>query len=501
MRQLTGLEQAYLGLEGPTTSATIACLARFDTVPDGQPLPDEPFMRARLHERLPHIPPFTKRVVRVPLGLDHSYLAECDRVDVGRHVRTVRLPAPGDDRTLAAEISRIMSTDLVTDGPLWEYIVLEGLEGGGVAHLLRTHHALADGATILRIWDALSDNPRLPLFEAPTRTLPQPVFGRPEMAARAALGLAKKSAELLKLEYDLITWAASRYDTDGLLAYPGFIASVLPGKLGRNLTGLINTRLRARGAPEITQYTKTYGPGPESVINGRTSARRAFVYDDVPFADVKNLSKLAGTTINNTVVTIVAGALRRFLQDLGPTPTEPIVVSCPVSLRDGTVDDPWGNHVHMLLADLPVHLPDPLERLTRVTEDLIAARRSLDGMPAHLTNDLTNILPRDLFALVVKIWTRLPDNISRAPWNVVVSNVRGPSRPDLLGGVPIRGYWPVSFLSIGGGINISLQGYVERFCVGIVGAPDKTGDLWPLTRYLKDAMHELREALEARARG
>ena len=496
MRQVTGLEQAYLALEDHTTSATIASLALFDAPTPGQSMPDEPFMRARLDERLAQIPPFRKRIVAVPLGLDHSYLAECHRVDVGRHIRTIKLAAPGDERTLAAEISRIMSTDLVTDGPLWEYTIIEGLADGGVAHLLRTHHALADGTTMMRIWDALSDEPRLPRHEAPQQTLPEPLFGRTEMAARTALGAARKGVKLVKFEYDLVKWAAGRRDEVGLLAAPGFAASQIPGKAGRGLTELVNARLRERGAPEFSQYTKTYGPGPVAPINGRTSARRICVFDDVPFADVRELGKLAGTTINNVVVSVVAGGLRRFLEELGETPTEPIVVACPVSLWGDHVTDPWGNHVHMILADLPVHVADPLERLTQVSESLLAARTGLDNTPTHLLNDLSSLLPRDLYGLVVKIWTRMPDHLARPPWNVVVSNVRGPKQPDTINGVRVRGYFPVSFLSIGGGINISLQGYVDRFCVGIV--PDKTGDLAPLTQYLRDAFDELRAALEER---
>lgn len=505
MRQLTGLEQVFLKLEGPTTSAVIGCLVRFDAPQPGQPVPDEPFMRMRLHERIPHIPPFRQRVVSVPLGLDHAYLAESDRVDVERHLRTITLAAPGDERALSAEISRIMSTDLAPDdpdGPRWDYTIIDGLADGGLAHLMRAHHALADGSTMLRIWDALADEPQSPLPDnVETRTLPQPLFGSTEMAARAALGLAKKTYQVVKFEYDVVKWAASRYETEGLSALPGFVSSMLPGTAGRELTALFNRRLRARGAPELTQYTKTYGNGPDSPINGRASSKRTVAYDEVAFDEVKSLSRLAGTTINNIVVTVAAGALRRFLTDLDPTgsaPTEPIVVSIPVSLWGDHVDHPWGNHVHMILADLPVHLADPLERLTHVTEALIAARASLDNTPAHLVNDFSSIIPPDFYGLVVKIWTRLPDKLSRPAWNVVVSNVRGPKKPDSLNGMRIRSYFPISFLSIGGGINISLQSYVDRFCFGIVGAPDKTGDLWPLVGHLREALEELRTALEAR---
>ena len=500
MQQLTGLDQMFLSLDGPTTNAVLGGLCRFEKPEPGQPVPDEPFMRARLNERIRHIPPFTKRIVPVPLALDNSYLAEVDRIDVGRHVRTVRLPAPGDDRVLAAEVSRIMGTDLVTDGPLWEYIIFEGLEDGGVAHMLRIDHGLVDGSTMPKIWDLMVDEPQggIP-EEPPVRTLPQPLFGKTEMAARAVYGLVKKPVQLVKLEFDFVKWAASVYRTEGILAAPSVLTRMLPGKLGGGLTGLVNLRHRAKGTPELTQYLRNFAHGPKTTFNGRTSSRRHFVFDEMSLSDVKAVGKKAGTTLNNTVVTIVAGAVRRYMMDHGGAPDGPIIVCCPVSLRHDDIKDPWSNHVHMMFADLPVHIDDPLQRLAMVSKDLIAAKQSFDRLPTHLIRDASRFIPRDFFGALVKLWIRLPDSMSRAPWNVVVSNVRGQSVPSKVNGLQVAGYWPASFLSIGGGINITLQSYAKRICFGFIGAPEKTGDLWPLTQYMQDALEELREAVDAAA--
>lgn len=500
MQQLTGLDQMFLSLDGHTTNAILGGLCRFEKPAPGQPVPDEPFMRTRLNERLVHIPPFTKRLVPVPLALDNSYLAEVDRIDVGRHVRTVRLPAPGDNKTLAAEVSRIMGTDLVTDGPLWEYIIFEGLEDGGVAHMLRIDHGVVDGSTMPKIWDLIADEPLDGIPDAPPqRTLPQPLFGKPEMAVRALYGLVKKPVQMVKLEVDFVKWAASVYKTEGILAAPSVLTRLLPGKLGGGLTGLINMRHRAKGTPELTQYLRNLTTAPATTFNGRTSAKRHFVFDEMPLGEVKAVGKKAGATLNNTVVTIVAGAVRRYMEDHGGAPNEPIIVCCPVSLRHDNIKEPWSNHVHMMFAELPVHESDPLKRLALVSKDLVAAKQSFDRLPTHLIRDASRFIPREFFGAMVKLWIRLPDNMSRAPWNVVVSNVRGAMKPMHMNGLEIAGFWPASFLSIGGGINITLQSHVDRICFGFIGAPEKTGDLWPLTGYMQDALVELRDAVDSAA--
>lgn len=189
MQQLTGLDQMFLSLDSATTNAVLGGLVRFDPPAPGAPVPDEAFMRARLTEHLPLIPPMNKRVVTVPFALDHSYLATCERIDVGDRITTVVLPGAGGDVELAAEVSRIMGTPLITDGPLWDYTIITGLDDGGIAHLLRIHHGMVDGSTMPDIWDLFADEPVATLPDTPPlRTRPEPVLGKSEMAVRGVTG-------------------------------------------------------------------------------------------------------------------------------------------------------------------------------------------------------------------------------------------------------------------------------------------------------------------------
>ncbi|MDO5498838.1 MAG: wax ester/triacylglycerol synthase family O-acyltransferase [Propionibacteriaceae bacterium] len=492
---MTGLDHMFLALDSATTNAVLGGLVKFDQPADGQPVPDASFMRDRLTERLPLIPAMSKRMVKVPLMLDHSYLAHVDRVDVADRIKTVSLPEPGTDVELAAEVSRIMGTPLLTEDVMWDLTVIEGLAGGGIAHLLRIHHAVVDGSTMPTIWDLFSDEPTSDIPETPVVTsLPEPLLGSAEMAARGVAGLASVPLRQVKLAAGLASWAAERWSEDGWTPLPALVGRFLPGPGGRALRSAVNRRQRAHDRPEVIPYIPSFY-APETPINGRISARRHFVLSEMDLEDVKAIGKAAGTTLNNAVVTVCAGAVRRYLHDRGVEPAEPIVVCVPVSLRHEGITDPWANHVHMMFAKFPVHLSDPLERLEYTANELNRAKDSFDGLPTHLIRESSRLLPRDLLSWMTQLWIRLPERWSRAAWNVVVSNVRGPSKPATMNGLRVAGYWPASFLSIGGGINITLQSYVDKICFGFIGAPEQTGDLWPLTQYMQDALQELREAV------
>lgn len=503
MQQLTGLDQMFFALDTQTTNAVLGGLVLFEPLADGQRGPDAAFMRKRLHERLPLIPPMNKRVVQVPFALDYGYLAVAHRVDLTEHIRTLTLPEPGDDRELAAEVSRLMSSPFrpadMKDSPLWDLTIIDGLANGSMAMLLRIHHGVVDGSTMPAIWDLFSDEPRADLTDVHEAlgTLPEPYVGDAEMFVRAITGTLKRPLTWTQFQINYVKWLAERYPEDGLFTIPGQLAKMLPGQLGKLATNVLNVRQRAVGQQDIAPYMPKLVP-PATPFNGRTSAQRHFVYSEMNLAEVKAVGKRMGATLNNVVVAICAGAIRRYMEERGGPLDEPLVVCCPVSLRHEDLTDPWANHVHMMFAPFPTHLADPIERVESVTKDLTVAKSSFDSMPTKLFREASNFMPRDLLHLATEAWIRMPDKLSRAPWNVVVSNVRGPSEPATMNGLKVHGYWPASFLSIGGGINITLQSYVDRICFGFIGAPEKTGDLWPLVDYMEESLRELQQAVDAK---
>lgn len=498
MQKLTGLDQMFFGMDTATTNSMLGGLVRFAPRKEGQTGPDEAFMRKRLAERLRYIPPLNKEVRQVPFGMDFGYLANAGRIDLVHRIQTVTLPEPGDDRALAEEVSRLVAMPLDTTGPLWDLTIIDGFADNSMAMLLRLHHGMVDGSTMPQIWDLFSDDPTGEIPETETGTgFPEPFFGEAEMAVRGVVGVLTKPVDLARFSVKLGKWAVERWPEDGLTTLPGLAARFIPGAPGRAAVGAVNVLRRRRGAPEITPYVESLQP-PRTPFNGRIGTERTFVFSEMPLAEVKALGKRMGATLNNVVVGVSAGAVRRFLEEHGGVPDEPLAVSIPVSLRHEDMEEPWSNHVFMMFPQFPTHIADPIQRVEEVTKVLSSAKASFDGLPYKLIREMMSFMPRDTISLMFNAMIRLPESLTRAPYNVVVSNVRGPSTPAEMNGVQVLGYWPCSFLAFDGGLNITLQSYCDTICFGFTAAPQHIPDLWPLVDYMEESVTELREALDAR---
>lgn len=496
MQQLTGVDELFVGLESPTTNSVVGVLIPFDTPDEGQPLPDEAFMRQRIGERIDHLPPLRQILIKTPFHLDYDYLGEAARVDVAAHLTTVRLPAPGGAAELAAEVARVMGTALVPDRPRWDYTIIEGVAGGGIAHLLRVDHAAVDGAMFTYLFNALSDDPP-PMREEDARTgFPEPVGGQPEMLARGLWGAAVRPARVAGLLVTGAKWMAERFPKDGLTTLPALVAKVVPGDLGKPLVALVNKRQRAAGQPEIASMIPTLFP-PKTPFNRQVSSRRTYVYTELPLAESKAAGKAFGTTLNNVVVAVCAGAIRRMLIERDYPVDKPLVVCCPVSLRTGHEKDPWANHINMMYAPFPIHLEDPVARLRAVTEELTRAKSSFDNLPTHLIRDASSLVPSAVMGLATNALVRLPGDLSRTWFNVTISNVRGPDHVNTMNGLKVAGYHPAAFLTVGGNLNLSLWSYRGKLCLGVMGAQEQVGDLWSVAGYLAEELGLLVAAASA----
>jgi WS/DGAT/MGAT family acyltransferase len=491
VQQLTTLDRMFSSLDSPTTNATLGGLVLFDPPDAGQAVPDEAFMRRRLTERLRFIPPMNRQVVKAPLPIDHDYLARPSRIDVAEHLRTIRLEAPGTPAQLAAEVSRIMGTSLRKDRPLWDYTIIEGLEDGSVAHLLRIDHLVVDGGSMPSLWTLLSDDPSEDLVADPAYGHPEPLYGRAELVVRQALGLAVRPVAVTRLNARLAGWAVGQVREHGPLAIAAAPTRLLPGKRVRSL---LNPALAKRGIAESVPYVEGLRARP-TPFNNRVGSERAFVYADLPLADFKDAGKALGGSINDAVLAVCAGALRRYLQDNDVEVDTPLTVCVPVSLRQGGEEPRWANWVHMIFAPLPTHLEDPADRLRFARSAVAAAKANFDALPTHLLREASRFLPPILFNAAVPVMTRVPA-LSRSAWNVVVSNVRGPSRPDHFNGLRVRGYVPASFLSIGGGINITLQSYTDRIFFGVMSSPQQCPELETLLDHMREELEALVAAAE-----
>ena len=496
MQKLTGLDEMFLSVDDAgTTNGVMGGLVIY-AKPANRTAARAGAVVERIEERIEQLPFLRWRLARVPFGLDHARWVDLGKIQVADHVRSLRLIKPGDDRQLAAEVANIMETPLPMDRPLWELVVIEGLEGGRIAHLMRVHHGLIDGSSVPTVLDILSDDPTPGLgFESHPEHKGDRFGGRIGMLGRGLAASATRPARFLGLQARAGGWLVSEVRSDGLSAAPAFAGRILPGVVGAPFRKLANLRRESSDRPEVHSLLPTLRK-PATPINGRVSAERSYAFSDLALADFKKVGKAYGVTLNDVVMAVVAGSLRRYLESRGGIPEQPLVVCIPASLRTGEERPYWSNQVSMFFAELPTDVADPIERLHAANSRVKKGKETFDALPVHLVRDASEFIPNVLWSLPQRLLAKAPNWVPASQWNVVVSNVKGPSKPMAITGATIEGYWPAAFLTVGLGLNITLQSYVDRVDFGFMGATNLTGDLWELPGHMEAELAELVAAAE-----
>ncbi len=491
MQQVTGMDGVFLGMDASgASSGVIGGLFVYEPCADPEAA-GLTRLRARLQERLAVIPPLRWVRAGLPVGVNNSYWTEADEVDVAAHTRELTIPAPGGEQELLDLVARIVQEPMDHGRPLWDFTVLGGLADGRMAHVIRLHHSMLDGGVVPLLIDLLSDDPSAAVDpeEAPGRRYAV----RPSTTELAARGLV--SSALSPVRFGLLTaktaaYLVERTRHEGVAAVPAYVGRLLPGRLGAPLRGLANARQRARGEKDVAPIFPTVTQRA-SPFNGTITTNRTLAISQRPLAHFKDLAKSFGVTLNDVVVAACAGALRGYSLELGLTPTEPIIVSVPYSLRTGEESERWANHLGVLMAELPVQLSDPAERLQTVHAQLRGARETFDTLPVGLIREASTFVPQAFWRASIALLQHSPDWIPSANWNVVVSNVRGPTRPLSICGAPLQGYWPAPFLTPGIGLNITFQSYADTVCFGFMACTDLVPHVNELPGLLDMAIEDL----------
>src|SRR3954463_9805742 len=381
MRQLTSLDAQFLALETPRQSGHVGGLAILDpsTTPTGTLTVAD--IQALIAERLPLLPPLRWRLQEVPLGLDYPYWADDIDFDLDFHVRELALPAPGSDAQLAEQVARIVSRPLDRAKPLWELYLISGLESGHTAMLTKIHHALIDGMSGAEIMGLLLDlEPEAPGVSTPGRWGDDdPPPGELGMLARGLLGLPRYPLRALRS----LPAAVPNIEETPFATLPG--ASVV-GRLAKAIA-------RRDGGESREKLV-----APKTSFNGRVSAHRRFTFGQLTLEEVKAVKNAHGVTGNDVVVTICAGAVRRWLAEHGELPAEPLVAQIPVSVRTDEQVGTYGNRIMLMSAPLFTDEADPLRRLQRTHEALAGMKDRHRALPATLLQDANHFIPPAVFS-------------------------------------------------------------------------------------------------------
>jgi diacylglycerol O-acyltransferase len=496
MERLTGIDAGFLYMETPTLHMHTLKISIVDpaTVPGGYS-----FARVGevLGERLHLLPPFRRRLVEVPGGLHHPLWIEDPQFDLAHHLHRAEIAAPGGPRQLGELISDIASRQLDRRYPLWELWVVEGIAHGHIGFVAKIHHAAADGvaaaAMLANVLEAEVDPEGRPEDTADPEGRPEDTAdpeGRPEGKADPG-PVAPPSAPWRP---EPIPPPTQRL-VDALLDLLRNLAS-LPGLLRRTASGLAAVvRRRRSGAlsPPLPFST------PRTSFNRALTPNRWFAMTSLPLDEVKEVRRALDVTVNDVVLALCAGALRRYLDERGELPDRPLLAGVPVSA--GPADQGQrlgGNKVSNLFTSLRTDIADPVERLRAIHDVTQAAKEVQDALGSELLIDWSEITPPRLFSAWMRLYSRLRlADRHRPPINLVISNVPGPRQPLHIAGGRLLDLYSMGPILEGIGLNVTVWSYVDRLGFGLVACRETMPDLWDLADHLHDALAELRKAAQA----
>ncbi|MGI8664359.1 MAG: WS/DGAT/MGAT family O-acyltransferase [Acidimicrobiales bacterium] len=467
MQRLSGLDATFLYMETPAAYMHVAGLMVLDpsTVKGGFSFKK---VRDFYGERLHLAAPFRRRLVEVPMGLHHPLWVEDPDFDLDYHLRHIAVPPPGGDRELAELAAHLVQIQLDRSRPLWETWVIEGLEGGNVGVLTKVHHSAIDG-----------------------------VSGNEITVAMLQLG-PDDSAEPPAEE-----WAADRIPGDAELL--GFAASSLarqPLSAAKAVRRTVQSALRLRERNRQPDVTPVPGPfsAPRTSFNLALTPRRSFAYTSLSLTEVKMIKNAFGATVNDVVLALCAGSLRRYLDSVGETPDGPLVAMVPVSVRSDDEKGSHGNRVSQMFCSLASDIDDPIERLAAIHEGTSGAKEQLNAIGADTLTDWIEFAAPAVAGRAARLYsrTRIADR-HRPLFNLTISNVPGPPFPLYSAGARLVAHYPMGPIFDGGGLNITVMSYLDHLDFGVVSCTDLIEDAWVLTDGLNEALDELRALAEKRS--
>jgi WS/DGAT/MGAT family acyltransferase len=482
MRQLTALDAQFLALESHNHTGHVSSMMVLDpTERPGGRLELE-HVQALVAERLPLLPPFRWRLRTVPFNLDYPYWIDDPEFDLEYHVRELALPQPATDAKLGEQVARIVARPLDRSRPLWELYLIHGLPQGKSALLTKIHHAAVDGMSGAEILSVLLDT------SPEGRPAPPPETGRADV----------EPTELEMLARGVIAWP--RYFGRVVRAAPRVLPNLedspflaqLPGAttLGRATKRLSRA---SRGGPSRVLERSPFSP-PKTSFNAHVSPHRRLAFGRLSLEQAKAVKNACGCTLNDVIMSVCAGALRRWLIDHDELPDGPLVAQVPVSVRTKAQRGTYGNRVGVMSPPLHTDEPDPVQRLALTHQAMRSAKELHEAVPASLMQDSSEFIPPAVFARATRVSMSLA--AARKPiWNVLISNVPGPQAPLYFDGAHVETLFPVSIITDGMGLNITVFSYCGHLDFGIVADRELMPDVWNLIDYLGESLSEHLAAL------
>jgi WS/DGAT/MGAT family acyltransferase len=465
VHRLAGSDAGFLFIETPSQTSVCVDLVELAPATAEAPALTLEDLRRHVEARLPLLPAWRWRLAQVPLRLHHPVWVEDPDFELGYHLRTATLPAPGGPPEVEALMAELEPQRLDLRHPLWQLILVDGLAGDRQAIVLRFHHAMADGAALIEMLDIL-------FHEVPVG-LADPRPPRPELPTRSAL---------LK--------AALREQARNWRAAPQLV------RTSKARFAAVEER---RAQPEVAFVPKAMGDSPGTVLNRPGPPARRYARTMLPLPDLQAVRRATDATLNDVVLAVVAGAVRTELLRRGELPAAPLVANVPVA--GAPSDEPqrtWGNSFSNFFCSLATDVADPLERVAAIAAGTAEAKRQLDLQGRDTLPSWLDRLPPAVAEpgarMMVKRSLKDP---TTADFNVLVSNVRI-QRPDYaIGGRPVERVYLSGPIADNAGLNITVVGFRDELVMTVVASPVAIDDAHALLDLVHDALDELVDACTA----
>ncbi len=477
MQHLSGLDATFLYMETPETPMHVGGLNIFELPPgDTGEFVDK--LREHIARRMHLAPVFQRKLVHMPFEMANPVWVADDDLDLEYHIRSTVLPRPGTRAQLDKLVGRLHSSLLDRSRPLWEFYVIEGLQTPAdappgtrhVAFYSKVHHAAVDGEAGVALANAIMDFGPTPRAVKPApqrRAFDVDHYGIAELAAA---GLQNSAVQALKLAKTLPTLARTA------------LQLLRPAKGDAADDG---------AAPSAKTGSGNRWFAPRTPINVSITNQRVFSSFSLPMAEIRHIAKGQHASLNEVVLAICSGALRRYLFDLDCVPTQPLLAAVPVSLRaPGNTE--MNTQASIMRISLASTVDDPLERLRAIRAASAAAKAVTGSMKSVLPTDFPSLgapwLLSGMAALFgrSKLANRLPPIA-----NVAISNVPGPKIALYMAGAKMLTYYPVSIAVHSMALNVTVQSYHGSLDFGLTACRKAMPDLVELAGYMQQAHREL----------
>ncbi len=462
IKPISGYDAAFLYSESPKSPMHVGTLAVIEGSIDFKNF------KKGVESKLHMLPKFRQRLVHVPLNLDYPYWADDPNFDLDMQIQHIKLPDPADWETLRELTASIFSRPLDLRRPLWSITFVEGLNNvsqvpeGSVAIVAKIHHVMVDGMSGVGIMGVLFS-----IFkDEKISTKPIEPFN-PDPLPNDFTLLAKSSIKFFKNPLKL------------------------PKVAGKTILKLAENRIKNRMQIK-NELVKTSFPVPKTIFNQSISPRRTWGTAILSLDRVKALKNEMEVTLNDIILAICSGGIRRYLLEKEKMPSQPLIANVPISIRKKSEKGEMSNKISNMFIPIGTNIEDPIERLKAIQEQTIRGKMKHKALGAKTLAQMADAVPFGLVNLAAGVYSRYNLNeYHRPPFNVTITNIPGPQLPLFLNGHKVLSIFGLTPVVDGLGLIIGIFSYNGQVSITTTSDAKTMPDADVFSRYIRESANEL----------